>query len=325
MASSTRSALGGRDVPALPLPERRARTHIRRFGRLTPWVFLAPFLVFFVAFVLGPAVFGVWVSLHDWDFNLPNKPFVGIENYVNLFTPGSRDFEEFWQSMANTATFVVISVPFLVVLPLGVALLLNRAFPGRTVYRAVFFAPYVLSVSVIGLLWRYLLDTHLGPVNAALGFLGLPDDIPWLQSQPAAWISIVVATVWWTLGFNAIILLAGLQNISPEQYEASALDGANARQQFRYVTLPGLRPVLVFVFLITVLASANLFGQSYVITQGGPSGSTQTAIMYISSTGLASFRMGAAAAMSYLLALFLVVVSLVNIAITARGGRGKRA
>ena len=291
----------------------RTPPRLRRFSAKTPWLFLAPFLLFFGTFVIGPAVFGVWVSLHDWDYTFPNKPFVGLQNYINLFTPGSRDAAHFWGSLANTGLFVLISVPFLIAVPLVLALLLNRTFPGRTVFRAIFFAPYVLSVSVVGVLWRLLLDAHSGAVNGALAALGLPGSTAWLQTQPAAWISIVGVTVWWTLGFNAIIFLAGLQSIPREHYEASSLDGAGGWAQFRYITLPGLRPVLVFVFVTTVLASANLFGQSYIITQGGPGGSTETAIMYISSTGLQSYRMGAAAAMSYVLAVFLLVISVINI------------
>jgi multiple sugar transport system permease protein len=289
------------------------RARLRRFSARTPWLFLAPFLLFFGTFVIGPAIFGVWISLHNWDYTFPAKPFVGLQNYINLFTPGSRDSEHFWRSLGNTGLFVVISVPFLVALPLALSLLLNLKFPGRAVFRAIFFAPYVLSVSVIGVLWRLLLDAHSGAINDALASLGLPGDIAWLQTQPAAWISIVGVTVWWTLGFNSIIFLAGLQSIPPEHYEASSLDGAGGWAQFRYITLPGLRPVLVFVFVTTVLASANLFGQSYIITQGGPGGSTETAIMYISSTGLQSYRMGAAAAMSYVLAVFLLIISVINI------------
>lgn len=296
-----------------------------RFSPATPWLFLLPFLIFFGLFVVVPAVFGVWVSLHDWDYTFPVKPFVGLQNYIALFTPGTRDFGPFWRSMGNTGIFVVISVPFLVMIPLFVALLLNRSFPGRTVFRAIFFAPYVLSVSVIGLLWRQLLDANSGAVNEMLSAFGANTHIAWLQSMPAAWISLVGVTVWWTLGFNAIIFLAGLQGIPREQYEASALDGAGGWNQFRYITIPGLRPVLVFVLITTVLASANLFGQSYIITRGGPGGATQTAIMYISATGLTSFRMGAAAAMSYILAIFLMIISVINIRLLSGGRAGGKS
>lgn len=282
-------------------------------SRWTPWLFMAPFLLLFVTFVAAPGVLGIWISLHDWDFLLPNKPFVGVQNYADLLDSGSVTFDPFWSAMRATGIFVLISVPFLVVLPLLLAVLLNRAFPGRTFFRAVFFAPFVLGVAVVGLMWRYLLDPSFGMVNGLLGALGLPDDTAWTTEQPWAWVSLAAVTVWWTIGFNAVIYLAGLADISPDQYEAAEIDGANAWQQLRYVTLPGLRPVLIFVVITTVLASANMFGQSYLITRGGPGETTRTAIMEITDLGLSQYRMGQASAMSYVLAVFLALISLVNV------------
>jgi multiple sugar transport system permease protein len=287
-----------------------------RFGgvhgsRATPYLFLLPYLALFVTFVLVPAVFGIWISLHNWDFLLPGKPWVGLDNYTALFDPSSVQFQPFWHGMRATAIFTVASVPFLVVIPLGLAVLLNRRFPGRTFFRAVFFAPYVLGVAVIGLLWRYLLDPSFGAVNGLLAVFGIPP-VPWITDQPWAWISLVGVTVWWTIGFNAIIYLAGLADIPAEQYEAADLDGASIWQQFRYITVPGLRPVMIFVITTTILASANMFGQSYLITQGAPGDSTRTAIIEITERGLSQYRMGEAAAMSYLLAVFLGIIALAN-------------
>src|SRR5215212_6975045 len=292
-----------------------------RFGgvhgsRATPYLFLVPYLLLFVTFVLVPAVFGIWISLHNWDFLLPGKPWVGLGNYTALFDPTSVQFEPFWHSMRATAIFTVASVPFLVVIPLGLAVLLNRQFPGRTFFRAVFFAPYVLGVAVIGLMWRYLLDPSFGVVNGILKLFGLDGNVPWITDQPWAWISLVAVTIWWTIGFNAIIYLAGLADIPAEQYEAADLDGASIWQQFRYITVPGLRPVMIFVITTTILASANMFGQSYLITQGAPGDSTRTAIIEITQRGLSQYRMGEAAAMSYVLAVFLGIVSLINFYLT---------
>ena len=165
--------------------------------------------------------------------------------------------------------------------------LLNRRFPGRTFFGATFFARYVLGLAVIGLMWRYLLDPSFGAVNGLLNTLGLPS-VNWITEQPWAWISLVAVTVWWTIGFNAIIYLAGLGDISAEQYEAAELDGATKWQQFVNVTVPGIRPVMIFVISTTILASANMFGQSYLITQGAPGDSTRTAIIEITDRGLAS-------------------------------------
>jgi multiple sugar transport system permease protein len=284
----------------------------RRGWPATPYLFLAPFLLIFLGFVLAPAIYGIWISLHDYSFTLPNQPWVGLQNYIDLFTSGTRDSENFWDSMSATGIFTVGSVPFLMVCPLAIALLLNAAFPGRTFFRAVFFAPYVLGVAVVGVLFRFMLDPTIGIVNFYLHKLGVDSSIPWITQLPWAWISLISMTVWWTLGFNAIIYLAGLQDISPDLYEAARVDGANKWQQFRFITIPGLRPVLLFIFTITILNSANMFGQAYLVTQGAPGNSTRTALMYIAQVGLGEYRQGMAAAMSYILALILIIISLIN-------------
>lgn len=288
---------------------RRVRSG-RRTG--TAYLFLAPFLVLFLVFVLAPAVYGLWISLHTWNPLLPNQPFVGLENFAQLFTPGSLTSGDFWSSMAATGIFTAASVPFLLIFPLGIALMLNAKIKGGSVFRAVFFAPYVLGVAVIGVIWKYLLDPQLGVVNHVLGALGLPSDIPWTVDVPWAWISLVGATVWWTLGFNTVILLAGLKSINTDLYDAASMDGAGAVRKFFNVTIPGLRPVMMFVSTITILASANMFGQSYIITNGGPGKATRTAIMYIADQGLGQNQMGAASAMSYVLFAFLAVISIIN-------------
>ena len=275
------------------------------------WMFLAPYLLLFVTFVLAPIVYGLWISLHNYDYTLPGKPWVGIDNYTKLFSSDSVTSGVFWTSMKATGIFTLFSVPLLLVVPLGVALLMNQRFRGRNLFRAVYFAPYVLGVAVVATLWRFLLDRNIGVVNTYLGAIGLPDDIPWLTSVPQAWVALVGVTVWWTLGFNAVIYLAGLQDIPADLYEAARVDGASAWQQFRNVTLPGLRPVLSFVTMTTIIASANMFGQSYLMTQGQPGTQTRTAIYQIAETGLKNFQMGDAAAMSYVLTVVLMVVSVV--------------
>ncbi|WP_149203208.1 carbohydrate ABC transporter permease [Actinotalea subterranea] len=285
------------------------RRGVPRHGKATPWLFLAPYLALFVTFVILPVVLGAWISLHQWDFTLPGKPFVGLDNYRDLFDPESISYESFWRSMRATGVFTLFSVPLLLVVPLLVALVMNQRFRGRNLFRAVFFAPYVLGVAVVAVLWRYLLDNNIGLINYYLGRLGLPDDTAWTTSLPAAWVALVGVTVWWTLGYNSVIYLAALQDIPRELYEAARVDGANAWQQFWNVTVPGLRPVLAFVTMITILASANMFGQSYLITQGGPGRETRTAIYQIAETGLRNYQMGSAAAMSYVLTAVLMVLS----------------
>ncbi len=283
----------------------------RQQAAWTPWAFMAPYLVLFGVFVLLPVVLGGWMSLHNWDYTLPNKPFVGLDNYLRLFDPSSSSAQVFWGAMGATGIFTLGSVPLLLVLPLLVALLMRRTFPGRNLMRAIYFAPYVLGVAVVAVLWRYLLDNNIGVVNQMLGAIGLPDDTAWTTSVPAAWVTLIGVTVWWTLGFNAVIYLAALQDIPAELYEAARVDGASAWQQFLNVTLPGLRPIFAFIVVITLIASANMFGQSYLMTQGGPGRETRTAIYQITETGLRGFRMGEASAMSYVLTAILLLASAV--------------
>ena len=287
----------------------------------TPWLFLAPYLALFLAFVLLPIFLGIWISLHDWDFTLPGKPFVGLENYVALFDSSSITFKPFWNSMQATGIFTLLSVPLLLVVPLGVALVMNQSFRGRNLFRSIFFAPYVLGVAVVGVLWRFLLDANIGLVNNVLGAIGLPGDTAWLSSLPEAWVALVGVTVWWTLGFNAVIFLAGLQDVPGELYEAAKVDGAGAWSRFVHVTLPSLRPVTTFVTMVTIIASANMFGQAFIMTKGAPGQETRTAIYYIAETGLQNFQMGSAAAASWMLTLALMLLSVVVFAVfRERGG-----
>jgi multiple sugar transport system permease protein len=314
--SSVEQAGGGRPLPPL---SRAARADVPRglgAGLLTPYLFLAPYLLLFSVFILAPAAYGLWISFHEWDYLLPGKPWVGVQNYVDLFTPGSVTAGPFWDAMKATAIFTVFSVPLLLVLPLAVALILNQKFRGRNFFRAVYFAPYVLGVAVIGVLWQFLLDPNIGFVNYYLERIpGVKDNIAWTTSLPWAWIALVGVTVWWTLGYNAVIYLAGLQDIPRELYEAAKVDNASRWGRFRHVTLPGLRPVLVFIVTVTILASANMFGQAWLITEGAPGNETRTAIMLIGQEGLRNFRMGSAAAMSFVLAFFLLLISLLNFAL----------
>jgi len=291
-------------------PPAVARQKRRRGDDRVAWLFLAPYLVLFTGFVLAPIVLGLWMSLHSWDFTLPNKPFVGLDNYRDLFEPGSITFDPFWNSMQATGIFTLFSVPLLIVIPLAVALVMNAKFRGRNVFRAIYFAPYVLGVAVVGVMFRFLLDRNIGAINAYLGELGLPDDTAWLSSIPAAWVALVGVTIWWTLGFNAVIYIAGLQEIPRELYEAAKVDGAGWWASFRHVTLPGLRPVTMFVTVVTIIASANMFGQSFMMTNGAPARETQTAIFWIAETGLQNFQMGEAAAASWILTLALMLLSL---------------
>jgi multiple sugar transport system permease protein len=283
----------------------------------TPYLFILPQLIFFLVFVGYPFFYGLVISTLSFDYLRPNDTsFVGLQNYINLFSPDTVKFNEFWNGLINTFEFVIYSVPPLVIIPLFLAVLLNTKVPGRNFFRAVYFAPWVLSVAVVGLLWWWIFQSQGGLLNYYLKDLGLTAP-RWLSTMPWAWVSIVIATVWWTIGFNMIIFLAALQDIPDQLYEAAAIDGANKVQTFFRVTLPMLQPVLVFVVTVTIIASFNLFGQPFLMTQGGPpepggGGSTQPIMYRIYNEGFVRPFQGSAAAMSFVVATIMILVSYIN-------------
>jgi len=283
-----------------------------------PYLFILPHLIFFVTFLAWPFFYGIYISLFNFDFLRPeNRPFVGLQNYADLLiNRNSIIFQDFWRSLRNTGVFVLYSVPPLVIIALVVAVLLNGNYRGRNLYRGIYFAPYALSVTVAAVLWRWIFASG-GLVNNAFLSLGIDTQPAWLSSTPWAWIAITICTVWWTIGFNTVIFLAALQEIPESLYEAASIDGANTMQKFFRITIPMLRPVLVFVITITLLASANLFGQPWIMT-GLQYLPTEPVMMRIYNEGILQNRMGNAAAMSVLFAAILLVLTTLNFRIFGR-------
>jgi len=307
---------------AQPISTEKAGPRWRKFD-FTPYLFILPHLFFFAIFVAYPFFNGLYISFHNFDYLRPEATqFVGLKNYIDLFTPGTVKFNEFWNSLGNTVEFVLMSVPFLVLIPLGLAVLLNSKTPGRNFFRAVYFAPWVLSVAVVSLIWWWILQSQGGLMNYYLARLGITGP-RWLSTMPWAMISIVIATVWWTMGFNMIILLAALQDIPEHLYEAAAIDGANGWQQFWYVTLPMLQPVLLFIITTTIIASFNLFGQPLMMTRGDPrlpsgGGATEPVMLRIFREGFERPFQGSASAMSFIVAMIMIAVSYLNFKIFRR-------
>ena len=292
----------------------------RRRWNVTPYLFILPHLVFFGAFLGYPFFYGLYMSLFEFDFLRPERrPFVGLRNYTRLFDPGSIQYEDFWRAMINSGEFIVWSVPPLVIIALVLAVLLNQRFGGRNLFRTIYFAPYTLSVTVAAVLWWWIFQSQGGLLNQYISMLGLKPP-NWLSAMPEAWVAITIATIWWTIGFNTVIFLAALQDIPRALYDAAAIDGASPWQQFVYVTIPMLRPVLIFVITITLIASANLFGQPYIMTAGGPLQQTETVIYRIFIEGILRNQMGSAAAMSVFLAAILLILTAVNFRVFGRSG-----
>ncbi len=289
-----------------------SETRKRKKFSLTPYLFIGPHLFFFSIFLAWPFFYGIYISLFNFDFLRPeHRPFVGLKNYLNLFNPQSVQFSDFWNGFINTGEFMLWSVPPLVLIALILAVLLDQRYPFRGVFRTIFFAPYTLSVTAASVLWWWIFQGQGGLLNHYIKMLGL-NPPNWLGHMPEAWIAITIATVWWTIGFNTIIFLAALQEIPKNLYEAAAIDGASSWQQFWHITIPMLRSVFVFVLTITLIASANLFGQPYIMTGGGPVKHTETVIYRIYIEGITRNQMGSAAAMSIFIAAILLLLTFLN-------------
>jgi len=278
------------------------------------FLFVVPYFLFFVAFLLWPLIYALWVSLRTWTTTGGDQGFTGLRHYYNLlFNFKLDETVAFWQSMENTALFAVITIPLLVLLALILALLLVNG-PWRSFFRSVFYVPAILSVAVAMTIWLWILQ------NQGVLDTYLHDNIPWLIRQPWAWIAIIIATLWWTPGFNMVVLLAGLLEIPNDYYEAAKIDGANGMHRLVYITLPLLRPVLAFVTITQMIASFGLFGQPFILTKGGPStigGPTQSTTpvalqMYNETFGTAQ-NLGLACAMSFVLGLILIILAVLQI------------
>lgn len=283
-----------------------------KFGRfnwldndsIAAWTFLAPALLFLGTFLIWPIAYLFYLSFTSGSFTQSGVRWIGLNNYWRLVTN-----PDFWQILQNTIYFTTATVIPSLVIPLGLAVLLNRSFAWRGALRTAYFIPSITSLVAVGLGWRWLFQTE-GPVNNALMDLGL-NPIPWLSSTVWAMPVIILLSVWKQLGFNMVVFLAGLQAIPVNRYEAAQLDGANAWQQFLYITLPGLRPTLVFATVTTAIFTLRSFEQVYVITGGGPLNSTNLLVYYIYEQAFSQFDFGyAAAAATLLMAVALILVYL---------------
>jgi multiple sugar transport system permease protein len=270
------------------------------------WLFLLPYLVFYLWFMLYPIYKGFIISLHEWSIGI-EPVFVGLENYAVML----KD-RHFWEALWHTVYFVFLSTPSLVIVGLVLALIVNAGLKGTTFLRSAFFLPHILSISVISSIWVFVLQPYTGLMNSILHKLGVVQEVFWLSDVNLAWISILIATVWWTVGFNMVLFLAGLQEIPDDLYEAARMDGANAWHSFCYITLPSLRGVILLIVVLQSIASFKLFGQPWLMTQGGPGTATRPLVQYIYETGFRANEMGLASAMSYVLFLVMILFAVVQ-------------
>lgn len=279
-----------------------ARRRRRRRQNLRGWLFIAPIIVGIALFQLIPVLVSVGASFTDWD-GLSTPSFIGLDNFVELLSGDPI----FLQVLRNTFVFTFVTVPITVVLALGLALLANLDVRGTAFFRTAFFSPYVMNVVAIGLVWYYIFSPTNGILNSFLRMFGI-EGPEWLADSFWVLPAIIVVSVWQGVGYPMVILLAGLQAIPKELHEAAKIDGASAWVRLRSVTIPLLTPQIFFVFLAQFIASFQVFGLIYVMTQGGPGYSSSVYIYYLWQVAFAQGRFGYASAMAWLVVVLTVII-----------------
>ncbi len=273
--------------------------------------FVLPFLLFFVAFLVWPVIYGLYMSFTDQSLTGASG-FAGFSNFAEAFGDA-----EMWRGLLNTVWFTLLSVVPLVGVSLVMALLVNLGLPGQWLWRLSFFFPFLLMVTVVSIMWVWILQPDLGLVNHLLGGIGI-DGPGWLSNEATAMWSIVMATVWWTVGFNFLLYLAALQNIPVHLYEAASIDGAGGWRQLRSITLPLLSRTTGLIIVLTLLASLKVFDQIYLMTAGGPAGSTRSVLLYVYDVGFTGYRLGYAAAISYIFFAMIVIIAIAQMRLFSR-------
>jgi ABC-type sugar transport system permease subunit len=299
-------ALGRQGASVVPLG-RKLRRRFRRSG--SAYVLVLPAMAAAVAFLYIPMALSAFWSFTEFNGLLPPR-WVGLDNYTALLADPL-----FLRAVRNTVVFVVFAQGLGPVFGLASALLLNNKLRFRALFRAAYFVPVMTSLVVVATIWKMLLNSH-GLINIIFGYLHLPTT-SWLANPSTALPSVIGASIWQGLGFETVLFLAALQSIPRDYYEAALVDGANVWQRFRHVTLPGLRPTIVFVYVIGIIQSSQVFDQIFVMTQGGPIQSTNT-VVYELINRFNSLQLGKASAIAYLLAVALALLSLLQLRVFER-------
>ena len=286
----------------------RMRETIRQMRKnWSAYLFLAPGLIHFAIFTLFAVSFAFYISFHDWNIIQPDKPFVGLDNYIRLF----KD-PRFLRAVTNTLTFMV-GVPLNLMCGLAVALLLNTKVRGQAIYRTLFYIPVVTPLVVSSIIWKWVYQGDYGLLNYYLLKFGLIDHkIVWLADPDLALPALIIMMIWGGTGGTMVIYLAGLQSIPEEMYDASKVDGANAWQRLLYITIPLLRPTTFFLLITGVIGTFQIFTEVYIMTNGGPLNRTTTIGYYLYTNAFRELDMGYATAMAFVLFAMIFVFTLLQ-------------
>ena len=279
----------------------------KRNERITAYLFIAPAVVLLIAFLVVPMIYTAYFSVFKYQIMRPdNIDFIGIDNCTKLFAD-----KNFWVALKNTVYFTIIVVPAQCALALGLALLVSKKFRGVSVFRTMYFSPQLTSMVVIAVLWSVLYNANpnTGLINSLLVNIGLKP-INFLTNEHTAMNAIIFMSAWQGAGYQMMIFLAGLQGIPRDQYEAASVDGATKWNQFRYITLPGLRGTIKYVIMITMIQAMKLFTQPYIMTQGGPKNATKTLVYYIYTQGFQKGNFGYACSIATIFFVIVVTMSL---------------
>lgn len=294
-------------TPVRGLPRAPSRRVRRLLENLEAWGFLLPAAAVLAVFHFFPILYAFYVSLMKWNMIDPVRPFVGIGNYAALLAD-----EKFITALSNTTYFALVSVFLTIPFALSFAILLNRKLSGMSWYRTAFFVPHVTSLAAAAMVWHWLYQPdQFGLLNYLIGRVGIPPQ-RWLLDPTQAMPAIIAVSIWGSIGRDIVIFLAGLQNISPDYYEAAQIDGANGPQAFRYITLPLLSPTTYFVLVVSMIGAFKVFALPLFLTGGGPLDRTLTIVYSIYQQGFQFFRMGYASAQAYALFAIIFIITMLQ-------------
>lgn len=267
------------------------------------FLFILPAFLGTLIFIILPVIGSFLISLTKWNLISPPK-FIGFNNYINLIMD-----KEFYFVLWNTFVYAFFTTLLGVIIPLVLAFAIDRKIKGSEFYKIAYFLPYVTPMIVIAIVWEWIYDPSFGVLN---WILGVGDSITWLYDKNLAMIALIIVSVWKNIGYNMIIFLAGLQAIPESLNEAGKIDGATTRQSFLYITLPQLSPTIFFVSIITTIASFQIFDLIYLMTEGGPQGSTTVMVYWLFKEAFEYFHVGKASAIAYILFVIILVLTLIQ-------------